>query len=96
MKKIFRNAIHNNDRSHEVVLKEYKDKKFKFTYEAYNAVERCAVEAFDGNQWHHIFSLLDAGIEPDKTSYIISGIRREEKAELYFKKLEKMIVQLMG
>jgi hypothetical protein len=48
-----------------------KGKKVKITYEAYNAVERCNVDFFDGEKWNHIFSMLDMGVQCVPSAYNI-------------------------
>ena len=50
MKQIFRNSTHKSGKSHDCLIAEIKGKKIKITYEAYNAVERCNVEFFDGDK----------------------------------------------
>ena len=54
MKQLFRNSTHTQSKSHDCLIAEIKGKKIKVTYEAYNAVERCNTELFNGDKWNHI------------------------------------------
>lgn len=46
-------------------------KKFKFTYECYNADECFTGELFDGNQLNPVFIITDLGITRDRSAYHI-------------------------
>lgn len=87
MKKIFRNSIHIDGRSHDCLVCEIGNirnggKKAKITYEAYNAVEKCTTEFFDGNQWNKIASMLDMGVLPETSAYNIwNPTRRKRRAD---------------
>lgn len=73
------------------MIAEIKGKKIKVTYEAYNAVERCNTEIFDGAKWNRILSMLDMGIEPNISAYIIwDEKKRKSRADELFKKAETM------
>lgn len=90
MKQLFRNSTHTG-RSHDCLIAEIKGKKIKVTYEAYNAVERCNTEFFDGDKWNHILSLLDMGIEPNNSAYHLwDEYKRKNRADELFKKAETM------
>lgn len=68
----------------------------KFTYEAYNAVERFTVERFtveifDGHKWNHFLSMLDMGITPETSAYNIwNEIKRNQRANDLIKLAESM------
>lgn len=63
----------------------------KFTYEAYNAVERFTVEIFDGHKWNHFLSMLDMGITPETSAYNIwNEIKRNQRANDLIKLAESM------
>jgi hypothetical protein len=68
-----------------------KGKKVKITYEAYNAVERCNVDFFDGEKWNHIFSMLDMGVQSDTSAYNIwDENKRKKRADDLFENAKKM------
>ena len=90
MKRLFRNSTHTESRSHDCLIAEIKGKKIKVTYEAYNAVERCNTEFFDGDKWNHILSMFDMGIVPNTTAYIWDEIKRKNRADELFKKAVTM------
>ncbi len=91
MKQLFRNSTHTQSKSHDCLIGEIKGKKIKVTYEAYNAVERCNTEFFDGDKWNHILSMLDMGIEPNTSAYNIwDEKKRKNRADESFKKAETM------
>ena len=91
MKLLFRNSTHTESRSHDCLIAEIKGKKIKVTYEAYNAVERCNTEIFDGDKWNHFLSMLDMGIEPNTSAYNIwDEKKRKNRADELFKKVETM------
>ena len=91
MKLLFRNSTHTESRSHDCLIAEIKGKKIKVTYEAYNAVERCNTEFFDGDKWNHILSMFDMGIEPNTSAYNIwDEKKRKNRADELFKKAETM------
>lgn len=84
MKTISRESIHTDGRSHDCIIVEFKTpfrQIFKITYEAYNAVEKCNTELFDGTKWNHIFSMWDMGYSPNTSAYNIwSNTARSERA----------------
>ena len=91
MKLIIRNSIHRNSKSHDCLIAEIKGKKVKITYEAYNAVEKCNIDFFDGDKWNHIFSMLDMGIEQESSAYNIwDDMKRKKRADDLFKIAEKI------
>lgn len=91
MKTIVRNSIHIQDKSHDCLIREIKGKKIKITYEAYNAVEKCNTEFFDGNKWNHIFSILDLGVNSETSAFSIwDETKRKKRADDLFKKSEDM------
>ena len=91
MKQLFRNSIHTQSKSHDCLIAEIKGKKIKVTYEAYNAVERCNTEFFDGDKWNHILSMLDMGIEPNTSAYNVwDENKRKNRADELFKKAETL------
>jgi NACalpha-BTF3-like transcription factor len=82
-KVIYESQIHIRDKSHDVlVIQEPKVNgvKLKMTYECYNAVERFTGELFVGGKWEHFFSILDLGIESDKSNYVRSEEFRKTRA----------------
>ncbi len=95
MKQLFRNSTHTNKESHDCLIAEIGNignggKKVKITYKAYNAVERCTIEFFDGDKWNHILSMLDMGVEPNTSAYIWDEWKRKSRADELFKKAELM------
>jgi hypothetical protein len=91
MKQLFRNSTHTQSKSYDCLIAEIKGKKIKVTYEAYNAVERCNTEFFDGDKWNHILSMIDMGIEPNTSAYNIwDEKKRKNRADEAFKKAETM------
>jgi hypothetical protein len=96
MKKLFRNSTHTSAKSHDCLIGEIGNiknggKKVKITYEAYNAIERCNTEFFDGDKWNHILSMLDMGVEPNTSAYNIwDENKRKSRADELFKKAETM------
>lgn len=71
-------------------------KVVKFTYEAYNATERCNTEVFDGTKWNHIFSIMDLGVMPIMSAYNIwDSKERELRANDLFKKSQNMISKII-
>jgi hypothetical protein len=85
VKQIYRSEIHKRDNSHDVCIIQDQSKvrgvKLKMTYESYNAVERFTGELFVGGKWEHHFSMLDLGVEPEKSSYIWDDAKRLKRAE---------------
>jgi hypothetical protein len=95
MKQIARNSIHAKSKSHDMILLDHNGKKVKITYEAYNAVERCNTEVFDGHQFNHVFSMMDLGIEPNNIAYIMHDLERKERADKLFAMAEKLCEKLL-
>lgn len=101
MKTLERNSIHKDGRSHDCLLKEIGNmgnggKVVKFTYEAYNAVEKCNAEIFDGEKWNHIFGIMDLGVMPECSAYNIwDSTKRKTRADELFKKAENMITKII-
>ena len=91
MKKIFRNSLHSSCKSHDCLIMDIKGKKVKIAYEAYNAVERCNVDFFDGEKWNHIFSMLDMGVQCVPSAYNIwDENKRKKRADDLFENAKKM------
>ena len=96
MKIIFRHPTHTSGKSHDCLIAEFGNirnggKKVKMTYEAYNAMEKCNVEFFDGDKWNHILSMLDMGVNPETSAYNIwNEKKRKDRADDLFKKAEDM------
>jgi len=89
MKTIIRNSTHIADKSHDCLIAEIEGKKIKFTYEAYNATEKCTTEFFDGYKWNFILSMLDLGIEPNRSAYSVwNENERKIRADDLFKMSE--------
>jgi hypothetical protein len=100
IKQIYRSEIHKNERSHDVCIIQDQSKvrgvKLKMTYESYNAVERFTGELFVGGKWEHHFSMLDLGVEPERSSYNCDNSKRLKRTEdlisrgiEYFKTLQE-------
>lgn len=85
VKQIYRSEIHKNERSHDVCIVQQsnvvKGVKLKMTYESYNAVERFTGELFVNGKWEHHFSMLDLGVESERSSYIWDNSKRLKRAE---------------
>ena len=91
MKKIFRGSIHVDGKSHDCLICEINNRRIKVTYEAYNAVERCNTEIFDGHKWNHVLSMLDMGVEPVANAYNLWNVeKRESRANFLFNMSEKI------
>jgi len=91
MKPIVRNSVHSPSRSHDFFLINYKDKKVKFTYESYNAVERFSAQIYDGYKWKHLLDIMDLGIVPNKEFYIKSATERKERSEFLYNEGVKLM-----
>jgi hypothetical protein len=89
-KELYRSKLHNREKSHDVVIIQdqtnVKGVKLKMTYETYNAVERFTGELFVGGKWEHHFSMLDLGVNPDKSMYVTSEEKRLSRAESLIEK----------
>jgi hypothetical protein len=91
MKTIIRNSTHKDSKSYDCLIGEIKGKKVKITYEAYNAVEKCNTEFFDGNKWNHILNMLDIGVEQENSAYNIwNEVKRKQRADDLFRLSELM------
>lgn len=96
MKVLFRNSTHIDSKSHDCLIGQIGNKgnggrTVKFTYEAYNAVERFTVEIFDGHKWNHFLSMLDLGIQLEASAYNIwDEIKRKRRANDLIKLAESM------
>lgn len=95
MEKIFRNSIHTKEKSHDCMVIKKDKTKIKLTYEAYNAVEKCNAEIFDGFKWNHVFSMLDTGTLPENSAYIWDETKRKNRASILFSKLEDLFVGVL-
>ena len=93
--KAIRNSLHTAGRGHECLIKEINGKKVKFTYEAYNAVEKCNTEIFDGYKWNHFLCMLDLGMQPDTTAYILSENYRKTRVIFLFQIAENMCKEII-
>jgi hypothetical protein len=104
VKQIYRSEIHKRDNSHDVciiqntgsVIHGIDKVNLKMTYESYNAVERFTGELFVGGKWEHHFSMLDLGVEPERSSYNWDNSKRLKRTEdlisrgiEYFKTLQE-------
>ncbi len=90
MKVLQRNAVHDNQKSHDCLILEYGSKKIKMTYECYNAGERFKVEFFDGDKWNTIYTLPDLGLVSDIFFYLKPDLERFDKASKLFDDAQKM------
>ena len=78
-------SSHLRDNSYEMrIIQNENNVKLKMTYEAYNAQERFIGEQFINGKWEHTFSMMDLGVLPDKSIYVCSEGKREDKAEKLF------------
>jgi len=62
-----------------LILKDSNDVRFKMTYECSNGNERFTGELFVGYKWEHFFSMMDLGVEVDKSMYVKSEFQRKER-----------------
>lgn len=91
MERIFRNSTHTKSKSYDCLISVIKGTRVKITYEAYNAVEKCYVEIFDGAKFNRILSMLDMGVTPFPTAYNIwDEKKRKSRADELFKIAETM------
>jgi len=96
MKTLLRKSIHEDYRSHDCLVCDIQGKKVKITYEAYNAIEKCNIELFDGFRWNLLFTLLDMGIVPELSAYNIwDKERRRTRADYLFKEAEEMVRSIL-
>jgi hypothetical protein len=90
IKELYRSKLHKRDKSHDVCIIQDQSKvsgvKLKMTYECYNANERFTGEQWVGGKWEHTFSMLDLGVEPERTSYIWDENKRLKRCEDLIKK----------
>ena len=78
-------SSHLRDKSYEMrIIQNENNVKLKMTYEAYTAQERFTGEQFINGKWEHTFGMLDLGVLPDKSIYVCSEGKREDKAEKLF------------
>ena len=89
-KELYRSKLHKRDKSHDVVIIQDITRvsgcKLKMTYESYNAVERFTGERLVGGKWEFNFSMLDLGVSSDKSMYVSSEMKREQRAESLIEK----------
>jgi hypothetical protein len=89
-KELYRSKVHNRDNSHDVVIIQditrVSGVKLKMTYESYNAVERFTGEQYINGKWEHTFSIMDLGVSPDRSMYVSSEMKREQRAESLIEK----------
>lgn len=79
---------HSPSASHHMMVTTILGRKIKMTYEAYNAVERCSIKLFDGNEFNSLFEISDID-KPKRDAYnILSPDEREKRALMLFKKAE--------
>lgn len=95
-KEIIRNSRHSDSKSHDCLIGEYKGKKIKITYDAYNASERCSVELFDGDKLNPILTLSDMGFVANNSAYIQADEKRKKRANEIFKKAIEMVQLLLS
>ncbi len=95
MKEIIRNSIHVNGKSYDSLFCEFKGKKIRMIYEAYNANELCYVEIFNGDKWNPFLNLLDLGILNEKSAYIWSETKRKQRSDDLFEKFKVMINKIL-
>ena len=83
MKTLYESRVHDQNKSHDVIVVQENDVKMKMTYECYNAQERFTGDLFVGGKWEHFFSTLDLGIESNKSNYVKSEeFRKTRSTEL--------------
>lgn len=96
-----RSKLHKQNRSYDTLIGMVAHKGegriiVKFTYEAYNAVERCTTEMLDGNIWNHIFCMWDLGIEPNNSAYNIWDEKtRQKRADDLFNASLSLITKII-
>jgi hypothetical protein len=86
MKILFRSSTHLEGKSHDCTILSIDDRKFKFTYQAYNAKETFEIELFDGDKWNHLLNAKDIGIMLDEGIYISNADKRKARADKYIAK----------
>lgn len=86
MKTLFRSSTHLDGKSHDCTIVVIDDRKFKFTYQAYNGKEIFEIELFDGDKWNHFLNAKDIGIMPDDSIYISNADKRKARADKYIAK----------
>ena len=96
MKIISRKSTHSISDSYDCLVGEILNRKIKITYKAYNAVERCDAELFDGDKWNKILDIKDVGIQPENSAYNIwDENRRKRRADNIFNVFENMIYEIL-
>jgi hypothetical protein len=95
METFTRNKLHLSAKSHDCLLGTIFDKRVKFTYEAYNAAERCKAEVFDGYKWNTALTLEDTGIMVNCSIYVKDADKREARASEIFDKMEEMLKYIL-
>jgi len=102
MKIIQRNSIHLEEKSFDTLFCQIEDKlklninTFKITYKAYNGVESCNVEMFDGRRWNPILSMYDLGMLPDTHAFnVYNEKQRELRATELFERLTTLCIKIL-
>ena len=89
-KELYRSKVHVKEKSHDVCIIQDTTRvsgcKLKMTYESYNAVERFTGERLVGGKWEFNFSMLDLGVEPERSMYISDNSKRLKRTEDLIKK----------
>ena len=96
MKILTRNSTSKANSSHDMILATFVDEKVKMTYSVGNSYERCEIKVYShkNKQWNLLFSLNNLGYSEDRTMYICKIDERTEKADMLFKKAEKLCKKL--
>lgn len=91
LKEILSSYTHKNGNKTTVVKLVTMDvdgvkRKFKFSYDAYNAGETFTGELFDGDKFNHIFGIRDLGFIPESSMYIRDEAKIKDRFEILNKK----------
>lgn len=91
MKILHNSSVHKVGRSHDFFVIKIKESVFFLTYEAYNAVEKFAVEIFNGNEKCYLLSIYDLGDRPNSSAYSSSDSERQLRSKDLFNKAVKIL-----
>ena len=91
IKELYRSALHENQKSHDVRIISIGDKKVKMTYESYPGNEKLTVTALIEGEWKHQASMLDLGVLDETTMYATMEKKRKERANTLFQKSDELL-----